>query len=407
MYIKDLTNSEYQLPDETLSIHSKQLTFLRCTLRLFGFWHPPDACFIERIIYPLLISMLLLCILVLDVYSIIIHGLEHHSDKTANFILETSASIFRYIWAWLCHTLIVKYFKGRNLERKLFNIEIKHEVKRDFSKIIRNLNWILAFSIFNGVFSFAVSIVAGEYLSYPSRWIPDTEKQHELNTTNTKHGKFFSALTILISISDLYIIPILLCLTWLMYILSKTCRMRLMQLKHEYMSWNQQAEQAIFRHYTFYTEHVQSNCKALELIFISHNILMIIITPQQFCICVEVSKTKGALDLGIFLYYFLMLFVLWITPLYLAESLKRYEEKFQNEINNFCQQYLEIHCTSKEGKCYHSGTFRSRREVNKLTSYLKGRKSGFLVGFYAFQLQLSMVSFYIGLVMFIVRMMHE
>ena len=404
MYIKDLTTCEYQVANETLSIHSKEFNFFRRTLRLFGFWHPPEACFLERILYPFLINMLLLCILVLDIYSIIIHGLQHQSEKRASFILETSASISRYISAWLCHTLAVKYFKGRNLERKLFNLEIKQEFRRDFSNMTRNLNWILAASIFNGVFSFAVSIVAGEYLSYPSRWIPDNERQHENNTTNTKHGKFFTALTLLISISDLYIVPILICLTWLMYILSKTCRMRLIKLKHEYMSWKQQAEQAIFHHYTFYTKHVQSNCKALRLLFITHNALMIV-TPQQFCICVEVSKNKGALGFGIFLYYFLMLLVLWIAPLYFAESLRRDEEKFHNEINNFCPQYFEINSTNVEGKCHNSGTFRSRREVNKLTSYLKGRKSGFLVGFYAFQLHLSMVSFYIGLVMFIVKMM--
>ena len=407
MFIEDCEDSGYVLADESLSIHSKEFKFFRRTLRLFGFWHPPYACFIERIIYPLLVNLLLLWILVSDVYSIIIHILEHRSDKTATFILETSASISRYIWAWLCHTLIVKYFKGRNLEKKLFNLEIKHEFRRDFSNLTRNLNWILVLSVFNGVLSCALSIVAGECLSYPSRWIPDTERQHEINTTNTKHEQFYTALTFLISISDLYIIPIQLCLTWLMYILSKTCRMRLMQLKHEYMSWTQQAEQAIFRHYTFYTKHVQSNCKALELIFISHNILMIIITPQQFYICVEVCKTKGVLDFGIFLYYFLTPLIFWIAPLYFAESLKTYEEKFYNEINNFCPQYFETNCTGEEldSICNVPEVFGSRTEVNNLMLYLQGRKSGFLIGFYSFQLQLSMVSFYIGLLMLIIRIM--
>ena len=202
-------------------------------------------------------------------------------------------------------------------------------------------------------------------------------------------------------------VSILLCLTWLMYLLSKTSRMRLLQLKHEYMSWHQQAEQAIFRHYTFYTKHVQSNCKALSLLFICHNIPMIIMTPQHIYLCLEVNKSKGALALAILLYYSLMFLTFWIVPLYFAESLRREEEKFQCEINNFCQQYLELHCTDKElnYECLATGTFRLRAEVEKLTSYLKGRKSGFLFGFYSFQLQLSMVSLYVGLLMLIIRIM--
>ena len=407
MLIQDCEGSGYVSADESLSIHSKEFKYFRRALRLFGFWHPPEAGVIERIIYPLLINLLLLCSLGLEVYSIIVHCTEHGSGKKTSFILETSTSISRYIWAWLCHTLAVRYFKRRNLERTLLNIEIDHQFRKEVKRMINRLNWMVGASIFHGILGSSLSIVASEYLSYPSRWIPDNERQYKKNITYIKHGKLYTALTLLISISDLYIVPILLCLTWLIYILSKTSRMRLIQLKFEFMSWNQLVEQAIFRYYTFYTKQVQSNCKALQLLFINHNALMIIMAPQQLYICVEVSKTKGALDLAIFLYYFLMLLIFWITPLFFAESLKREEEKFYNEINNFCPQYFELNCTGKEldDICSTPGTFGSRTEVSKLTSYLQGRKSGFLVGFYSFQLQLSMVSFYIGLLMLIMRIM--
>ena len=407
MFIQDCEGNGYVLADETLSIQSKEFKYFRRALRLYGFWHPPEAGVIERIFYPLLVNLLLLSSLGLEVYSIIIHCVEHSGGKKTSFVLETSTSISRYIWAWLCHTLAVKYFKGRNLERKLFDIEIDHQFRKEVESMINNLNWLVAATIFHGILGSSLSIVAGEYLSYPSRWIPDNERQHAKNITNIKHGKFYTALTLLISISDLYIVPILLCLTWLTYILSKTCRMRLMQLKHEYMSWNQQAEQAIFRHYTFYTKQVQSNCKALQLLFINHNALMIIMAPQVLYICVEASKTKGTLDLAIFLYYFLMLLIFWFAPLFFAESLKREEEKFYNEINNFCPQYFALSCIGEEldKNCNAPATFGSRTEVNKLTSYLQGRKSGFIVGFYSFQLQLSMVSFYIGMLMLIIRLM--
>ena len=402
MTVQDSERSGYVLAPETLSIHSKELNFFRRTLRLFGFWHPHDACFIERIVYPFLINMLLLCILVLDVYSIISHSFEDSSKNETNVILRMSTSITCYIWAWLCHTFAVKYFKGRNLEKKLFNIEIQDQFRKEFNSMIYRLNWTLAASVFNGLISFAMSIVISKHSIYPLRWIA-VEKGVNHSTT----VDFSKPLTYLISTSDLYSVPTLLCLTWLMYLLSKTAQIRLLQLKHEYMSWNQQAEQAIFRHYTFYTKQIESNCKALRLLFINNSVIMIIMAPQQFYLCVGVSKTNGVLDLVIFLYYFLIFSVFWGAPLYFAESLKRDEEKFHKEINNFSPQYIKMHCTGKasEDETNAAGTFGSRTEVNKLTSYLKGRKSGFLVGFYSFQLRASMVSFYIGLLMFIIRIM--
>ena len=405
MYIEESESNGYVLANETLSIHSKELTFFRRTLRLFGFWHPPEACFVERIVYPLLINLLLFSILVLEVYSIIIHGTEHHTNVTAIFILGTSASISRYIWAWLCHTIEVKYFKDRNLERKLLDIEITPQLKNEINKMLRNLKWIVAASAFHTMITFSLSIV----VLHPEQWTDVRGRRHGHYNRTVKHvtrGKFYKLLALLISISDIYLVSILLCLTWLMYLLSKTSHIRLLQLKHEYMSWHQQAEQAIFRHYTFYSKQVQSNCKAISLLFISHNILMIIMTPQHFYLCLEVNRSREAIDLAIFLYFCLMFLIFWVIPLYFAESIRREEDKFQTEINNFSQQNFEWHCIVEEenDECCVRGTFQSRTEVNKLMSYLKRRKSGFLVGFYSFQLQLSMVSFYIGVLMLIIRL---
>ena len=404
MSTQDCEGNGYTLLDETLSIHSRELTFFRRTLRLLGFWHPIDASFIERLVYPLLINMLLLCILLLEAYFIIIHCLDHNSNFRAITILGASATISRYTWAWIMHTLVVKYFKERNLERKLFDIEINDKVRTEFKNMVRNLNWIVAAAISQTVLIFAFSLV----LFHPVQWHNNNGQARGGNNNTTislGFTKFYRAVTFLISISNLYMVSILLCLTWLMYLLCKTSRIRLLQLKHEYMSWNQQAEQAIFRHYTFYTKQVQSNCKALSLLFISHNIPMIIMTPQHIYLCLEVHRNKGAIALAIFLYYCFMFLIFWIVPLYFAESLRREEDKFQAEINNFCQQYLELNYTDKEVKydCLAMGIFRSRTEVEKLTSYLKGRKSGFLFGFYSFQLQLSMLSLYIGLLMLIIR----
>jgi len=405
MHNEEYDSSGYVLANETLSIHSKELTFFRRTLRLFGFWHPPEAGFIERIIYPFLINLLLFSILVLEVYSIISHGTEHHTNMTAIFILGTLASISRYVWAWLCHTLEVKYFKDRNLERKLFDIEITPQIKNEISKMLRNLKWIVAASVAHTVITFSLSIV----VLHPEQWAAANGRRHGHYNHTVKHltdGTLYKFLTLLISTSNLYMVSILLCLTWLMYLLSKTSHIRLLQLKHDYMSWYQQAEQAIFHHYNFYSKQIQSNCKVISLLFISHNILMIIMTPQHIYLCLEVKRSKGATDLAIFLYFCLMFLIFWVIPLYFTESIKRQEDNFQAEINNFSLQNFERHCIVEKvnDECYVQGTFQSRTELNKLMSYLKHRKSGFLVGFYSFQLQLSMVSFYIGLLMLIIRL---
>ena len=166
MCTQNCEGSRYALVDETLSIHSKELTFFRRTLRLLGFWHPTEASFIERIIYPLLVNMLLLCILVLEAYFIIIHCLDHNSNLRAITILGVSATLSRYAWAWIMHTLVVKYFKDRNLERKLFDIEINDKVRTEFENMVRDLKWIVAASISQTVLTFAFSLV----LFHPVQW---------------------------------------------------------------------------------------------------------------------------------------------------------------------------------------------------------------------------------------------
>ena len=392
-----------------LAVDSKQLRYFRRILRLCGFWHPVEASFTERIIYPLIINMLLLTVLGLEVYGIIIHFLYHKTATKDQYLLSTSTSIARYIWAWLGHILILKYFKKRNLERKLLDLEIKDQLKREAKLMVRGLTFILTASLIQAVLCSSVSFVAGEYLSYPLCWITDIERSHENNTTTigyTKNITFYKALIYLTSISNLYLVPIVFCITWLMYLLNKTSHIRLLQLRNEYMTWKMSTEDAVFRHYTFYTKNIESNCKELKLLFVGFNLLMIIITPQHFYLCVEIGKTKGPIDLAVFVYFLVMYLTVWIAVLYLAESLRKQEERFCNEINNFCPQYFALHGEGDESDdCYALRTFRSRREVIKLVSYLKNRKSGFLLGFYSFQLQLTMVSIYIGLLMFVLKLM--
>ena len=405
---QDIESVEYVKANDCLSIHSKELRFLRRALRLFGFWHPVEASFMERIIYPLIINIFLLAILISETYHGAAQWKEHQSHVKANYLLQTAIGISRYVWAWLTHTLTIRYFKKRNLEKKLFEIEVQTQYRRKAEQMIRGLNWIIAVSLLISVITCSLSMVIGACLFKPSRWTANSERNHGKNISKiesrNQHEAIHMVLVNMISISDLYLAQLVVCLTWLMYLLSKTCQMRLLQLRNEYMSWNQQPEDAIFRHYTFYTKNVKSNCNELKYLFVSHNVLMIIITPLLFYLCVVIGKTQSPLNLVAFLYYFIVFLTFWITPLFLAESLRKEEDEFCNELNNFCPQYLALYREEETDEYCGMRTFSSRNEVHKIISYLKGRKPGFLVGCYSFQLQLSMVSFYIGLLMFILRL---
>ena len=404
---QDLEGDGYRLAnEEDLSIKSKQLRFFRRILRLCGFWHPVEASFTERIIYPLIINMLLLTVLGLEVYGIIIHFSYHKTATNDNCIVRSSTSIPRYIWAWLGHILILKYFKKRNLERKLLDLEIKDELKREAKLMVRGLTFILAVSFIQAVLTFSVCFVTGAHPSFLSWWFSDIYEKIIATSGYKINITFYKALTYLTGISNLYLVPLIFCITWLMYLLSKTSHIRLLQIRNEYMTWKMSTEDAVFRHYTFYTKNIKSNCKELKLLFISFNLLMIILTPQIFYLCVEIGKAKALIDLAIFVYFLASYLTVWIALLYFAESLKIQEERFCNEINNFCPQYFALHGEGDESDdCYALRTFRSRREVIKLVSYLKNRKSGFLLGFYSFHLQLTMVSIYIGLLMFVLKLM--
>ena len=86
------------------------------------------------------------------------------------------------------------------------------------------------------------------------------------------------------------------------------------------------------------------------------------------------------------------------------------DEEFCSRVNEFCPgTFAELESELSSASVHFPNTnqdchiFRSRNEVNKLLSYLKNRKSGFLMGSYSFQLKLSMVSVFLAMISFAIR----
>ena len=360
----------------------------------------------EKNLYPSAVNMLFFVMIIINIYYTTL-DLTMKNDHFTNLILETSISLFRYIWCWLGHLFIIKYFKKRNMEEMLDGIALGSGNRQTLGKVKRRLTLILISSIVIAVTTVVLSMVAGFYLHYPSKWKIDHHKRLVSNGTvyGTRMSGFVKTNIVLISISDFYLMLTALCLTWLMYLLYHTSDIRLLALKHDYARWNQHAEDAIFRHYIYYDLKVKSSCQNLQALFISHNILMVIITPQLFFLCVEIGKNQCALDVVVYVLFLLFMFICWFTPLYYAECMKMNEESFCNEINKFCPGYLAMYFEAENQQSPEMLTLRARREVNKLVSYLKARNSGFLIGGYSYHTQLSMLSFYLGLLTFIVKIM--
>ena len=93
---------------------------------------------------------------------------------------------------------------------------------------------------------------------------------------------------------------------------------------------------------------------------------------------------------------------------FFAQQLQTHDENFIASINRLCPGVIMEVTENMSGSslCDNRGhlyTYESRSEVNKLLSYLKSRKSGFLVGNYTFQLKLSIFSLVLGLFTFVLR----
>ena len=210
--------------------------------------------------------------------------------------------------------------------------------------------------------------------------------------------------------SNIYGVGASLSISWIICLLQQAALVRLEQLEQSYFIWTGTAEDAVFEYITNYSKKIRQSCKALSKWFIAHNLILVIATPFLIYDILQAIKNiqRTSVSKALFVAYLIYAFVIWVAPLLFAERLQIHEENFISSINKLCpgiimQRTQEIYQGEQRIVVQQDLTFKSRSEVNKLLSYLKSRKSGFLVGNYSFQFKLSMFSLVLGLIAFASR----
>ena len=383
----------------TVTMNSSEFKVFRRIIRICGFWHPPRAHFAERVAYPLFVNLFLLTILVYDIAALIV-TFKQDSNIPESFLELYFLRLMFRVWIWLCHVLTIKYFKTRGMEQNILGFEVHYDVIKDLKSASSCLNTIIFFSLMLAAFVIVMPLFVLWKLD-PLLWL----KVYGQPKMGTNYGP--------ILFGDpfcLWDIPICISLIWIMFVLNKTLKIRLNNLLRMYRRWESQVEDAIEFHYQYYSQKIRKSSEALVPLFASHNIFMIITTPIIFHFYIQMIGNLAAnkrlnfewnvYQAVVFTLYLIALFLSWVVPMYLAQNLFVNEEEFASRVNDFCPTNM----ISNIDESIFRRTFSSRSELQKFVFYLNARKSGFSLGSYSFQVKMSYLSFYLGLIVLALRL---
>ena len=365
-------------------------------LRVLGFWHPRDASFLESWVYPAIVNLIFFTMFVLEtVYLATAYPQAlklAKNEKNYDQLFDLSVRLTVDLYAWLCHVFTVAYFKCRDLESNLLQV-----INFDVDLILRclTLNRRLKFIL---LVSFIINLLVNVLTLYNTFWLDTNLKS---NATNMEFLVF--GMNYLYIPFNIYLIPVSLSLTVVMYLLYGISKLRLVHFRRTFLQWEYSAEDAIYYHYTEYSIKVHRTCTKLKWLFIVHNAIMIVLTPMFCYLSMEIVKKQNSFHFAIFILLCTETVVSWIVPLLFAEGLASQENQFREDVNKFCPGYFRDVTPGIDGEALERKTFTSRGEVNKLLSYLRERKLGFVIGAYSFQLKLSMWSFYFGFILFVIK----
>ena len=139
----------------------------------------------------------------------------------------------------------MKYFKTRDLEQNIVNIELDRVGEaslKNFKKTIQEmLDGLLTFSLFYtvGIISLSVLTIAKYDQTAWAYFFGAKEERSIL--------LFGNPLT-------LWDTPIALALAWIMFLLRMMSKIRLVQMEGAFASWNQEVEDAVHYHCVHYCE---------------------------------------------------------------------------------------------------------------------------------------------------------
>ena len=399
---EETTQSTFPVTDDRtqLGLYSDELRVLRWMLRFLSLWCPASAGWTERCAYPLLVNLLLLQVILFDFYVL----------ATQNWkSLEVYVFLAIDLGMYLSHSFGVVYFRSRDLEENILHLNLNLRFKDALREKLKRLKIGIILSYFMLVVLVFLFFNTEAWLNGP----------FQCNSLKFLHGILNRIVCLLNYPTNIYGVGNSLAISWTMCLFQQICCVRLQQLSAIYRQWTGKTEEAIYNHLENYSRKVSSSCSHLTKWFVAHNIILIIATPFLFADIFKGFKElreNNAVHTGLFVGFLIYTVVIWVVPLYLAELLQIHDEDFCTTVNEFCpgtfREHLERESPNQQpilqNDDYHGQehrfTFASRTEVNKFLSYLKNRKSGFLMGSYSFQLKLSMFSVFLAVLSFANRL---
>lgn len=375
----------------------------RWTLRILSLWCPTTACFAERLFYPALVNLLLLFIIVSDSYMLATGGWK-------------SLDIYVYLaidgGMYSSHLFGLFYFRSRDLETNLLHeISLNDTLATRLRKKLKRLKLGI-------ILSYLFLVVLVLLFFNTEVWL---HGRFQCNSSlKFLHGFASHFVCYLNYPANIYGVGNSLALSWTMCLLQQICYVRLKQLRKKYLHWTGTAEEAVYDHLNNYSRKIKKSCQKLKVWFVAHNLILILATPF---LCTDIIdgfkaiRSSNAVHTGLFVGFLVYTIVIWVAPLYFAEQLQNHDEKLCTRVNEFCPgTFDEEPPLERERNAHVSNspdadnpnqvcnyTLHSRTEVSKFLSYLKNRKSGFLMGSYSFQLKLSMLSVFLAIFAFATR----
>ena len=383
-----------------IDFYHKRFMFVRLSLQFYGFWHKPRAGLLFKYVYPLLVNLVIFAIFIMECTFFIMACSLHGRGAPNELILELFVRVTMSCSYWLMHGLTVRFFKSRDMEENMLNVDLGCDGTVLLEKFTKRLNGILIVSHLLAKLVTGVSIKTGILDHFPVTW------SSENNSDIAKLDGVIYRSNFVGEPTNLFWIPVSLTLTWIMYILYESSKIRLSKLIDELLRWEGSPEDAIYHHITNYCSQIKKSSSKITALFFTHNILMIILIPQFMYLCVLVERKKSIGEFIAFTVYFLVIFSSWILPLLFAQGIRSNEMAFKNEINKFGQQYIMEQCEETIMEIA-TKTFGKRENVEKILLYLKERKTGLIIWGFALQLKISTWSFYVGLLLFLFRVFNS
>ena len=372
-----------------LRLHSQELLVFRWALRFLSLWCPRTASWAERVFYPIFVNVLLLIVIILDIYELVT---VTQSWKSLEYYVFFAIDLGMYS----SHLFGVAYFRSRDIEENMVVLNVNLRFMQELRKKLRRLKIGIAISY--------LMLVALVLVFFNA----ETWQQRQFlckSSFRFLKGVASRIVCMLNYPTNIYGVGNSLAISWTMCLFQQICWARLQHIADIYLKWTGSTEDAIYNHLKDYSRKVKKSCSGLSKWFVTHNIILIIATPVVFAdIIKEFKEIPGgkALHPSLFVGFLIYTVVIWVAPLYFAELLQIHDENFCSEVNEFCPGRLHEELQREPND--NEFTFQSRTEVNKFLSYLKNRKTGFLMGSYSFQLKLAMFSIFLAVLSFTLRL---